>query len=63
MEKRTGLKLRIKKALVLDVKVHGGKEVPDEVLTTDKDEILEDPEIQKKPGLWARIFGSRRNKE
>ena len=44
--KRTGVKLRIKKALVLDVKIHGGKEVPDEVLTTNKDDILEDPEIQ-----------------
>ena len=44
--KRTGVKLRIKKALVLDVKIHGGKEVPDEVLTTRKDDILEDPEIQ-----------------
>ncbi len=46
VEKRTGVKLRIKKALVLDVKIHGGKEVPDEVLTTDKNDILEDPEIQ-----------------
>ena len=46
VEKRTGVKLRIKKALVLDVKIHGGKEVPDEVLTTRKDDILEDPEIQ-----------------
>jgi len=46
VEKRTGVKLRIKKALVLDVKIHGGKEVPDEVLTTEKDDILEDPEIQ-----------------
>lgn len=46
VEKRTGMKLRIKKALVLDVKIHGGKEVPDEVLTTDKNDILEDPEIQ-----------------
>ena len=44
--KRTGVKLRIKKALVLDVKIHGGKEVPDEVLTTEKNDILEDPEIQ-----------------
>ena len=44
--KRTGVKLRVKKALVLDKKIHGGKEVPDEVLTTDKDDILEDPEIQ-----------------
>ena len=43
---RTGLRLRVKKALVLDKKIHGGKEVPDEVLTTDKDDILEDPEIQ-----------------
>ena len=46
VEKRTGVKLRIKKALVLDVRIHGGKEVPDEVLTTNKDDILEDPEIQ-----------------
>ena len=44
--KRTGVKLRVKRALVLDKKIHGGKEVPDEVLTTDKDDILEDPEIQ-----------------
>ena len=28
-----------------------------------QDPIVEEPEIQKKPGLWARIFGSRRNKE
>ena len=46
VEKRTGVKLRIKKALVLDVKIHGGKEVQDEVLTTEKNDILEDPEIQ-----------------
>ena len=44
--KRTGVKLRVKKALVLDKRIHGGKEVPDEVLTTDRDDILEDPEIQ-----------------
>ena len=43
---RTGLRLRVKKALVLDKKVHRGKEVPEEVLTTDKADILEDPEIQ-----------------
>ena len=43
---RTGVKLRVKRALVLDKKIHGGKEVPDEVLTTDKNDILEDPEIQ-----------------
>ena len=43
---RTGLHLGVKKALVLDKKIHGGKEVPDEVLTTDKNDILEDPEIQ-----------------
>ena len=43
--KRTGVKMRVKKALVLDKKIHGGKEVPDEVLTTDKNDILEDPEI------------------
>ena len=46
VEKRTGLTLRIKKALVLDKKVHGGKDVPDEVLTTERNDILEDPEIQ-----------------
>lgn len=28
-----------------------------------QDPIVEEPEIQKKPGLWAWIFGSRRNKE
>ena len=28
---RTGVKLRVKRALVLDKKIHGGKEVPDEV--------------------------------
>lgn len=44
--KRTGVKLRVKRALVLDKKIHGGKEVPDEVLTTEKNDILEDPEIQ-----------------
>ena len=44
--KRTGVKLRVKKALVLDKKIHGGKEVPDEVLTTDRTDILEDPEIR-----------------
>ena len=33
--KRTGVKLIVKKALVLDKRIHGGKEVPDEVLTTD----------------------------
>ncbi|MBR2663630.1 MAG: homoserine dehydrogenase, partial [Clostridia bacterium] len=43
---RTGLRLRVKKALVLDKKIHRGKEVPDEVLTTEKADILEDPEIQ-----------------
>ncbi|MBQ3706105.1 MAG: homoserine dehydrogenase [Clostridia bacterium] len=43
---RTGYSLRVKKALVLDKKIHGGKEVPEEVLTTDKADILEDPEIQ-----------------
>ena len=46
VEKRTGLKLRIKRALVLDKKIHGGKDVPDEVLTTDRNDILEDPEVQ-----------------
>ena len=44
--RRTGVKLRVKKALVLDKRIHGGKEVPDEVLTTDRNDILEDPEIQ-----------------
>ena len=44
--KRTGVKLIVKKALVLDKRIHGGKEVPDEVLTTDYNDILEDPEIQ-----------------
>ena len=44
--KRTGVQLRVKKALVLDKRIHGGKEVPDEVLTTDRNDILEDPEIQ-----------------
>ena len=44
--KRTGIRLRVKKALVLDKKIHGGHEVPDEVLTTDRADILEDPEIQ-----------------
>ncbi|MBQ6400384.1 MAG: homoserine dehydrogenase [Clostridia bacterium] len=44
--KRTGVRLRVKKALVLDKRIHGGKEVPDEVLTTDRSDILEDPEIQ-----------------
>ena len=46
VEKRTGLRLRVKKALVLDKKIHGGKEVPEEVLTTDRSDILEDPEIR-----------------
>ena len=46
VEKRTGFRLRVKKALVLDKKIHGGKEVPEEVLTTEREEILEDPEIQ-----------------
>ena len=42
---RTGAALRVKKALVLDKAVHGGHEVPDEVLTTDAEDILGDPEI------------------
>ena len=46
LEARTGCSLRVKKALVLDKKVHGGHEVPDEVLTTDVEDILADPEIQ-----------------
>ena len=40
-----GGEVMVKKALVLDKKIHRGKEVPDEVLTTDKNDILEDPEI------------------
>ena len=43
---RTGISLRVKKALVLDKTIHGGHEVPEEVLTTDRADILEDPEIQ-----------------
>ena len=43
---RTGISLRVKKTLVLDKKIHGGHEVPEEVLTTDRADILEDPEIQ-----------------
>ena len=31
VSKRTGVKLMVKKALVLDKKIHRGKEVPDEV--------------------------------
>ena len=31
---------------MLDKKVHGGKEVPEEVLTTEAADILEDPEIE-----------------
>ncbi len=46
VEKRTGITLRVKKALVLDKRFHGGHEVPDEVLTTERQDILEDPEIQ-----------------
>ena len=46
LKERTGVALRVKKALVLDKAVHGGREVPDEVLTTDSADILEDPEIQ-----------------
>ena len=46
VERRTGLRLRVKKALVLDKRFHGGKEVPDEVLTTEREDILEDPEIR-----------------
>ena len=42
---RTGISLRVKKALVLDKAIHGGHEVPDDVLTTDAEEILGDPEI------------------
>ena len=46
IEKRTGLSLRVKKALVLDKRIHGGHEVPEDVLTTERNDILEDPEIQ-----------------
>ena len=46
VETRTGCRLRVKRALVLDPKIHGGHEVPDEVLTTNGADILEDPEIQ-----------------
>ena len=46
VENRTGIRLRVKRALVLDKRFHGGKEVPEEVLTTEKDDILEGPEIQ-----------------
>ena len=53
VEKRTGVRLRIRKALVLDKRFHGGKEVPDEVLTTDKNDILEDPEI----GIVCEFLG------
>ena len=45
IETRTGVRLRVKKALVLDKRIHGGHEVPEEVLTTDRADILEDPEI------------------
>ncbi len=51
--RRTGVRLRVKKALVLDKRFHGGKEVPDEVLTTDKNDILEDPEI----GIVCEFLG------
>ena len=53
---RTGVKLRVKRALVLDKKIHGGKEVPDEVLTTDKDDVLTTP-----PGFSEAkpFFGNR----
>ena len=45
LETRTGISLRVKKALVLDKAIHGGHEVPEEVLTTDPEDILGDPEI------------------
>ena len=45
LEKRTGISVTVKKALVLDKAIHGGHEVPDEVLTTDAEDILGDPEI------------------
>ena len=53
VEQRTGLRLRVKKALVLDKRIHGGKEVPDEVLTTEREDILEDPEI----GIVCEFLG------
>ena len=53
VEKRTGCSLRVKKALVLDKRIHGGHEVPDEVLTTDRTDILEDPEI----GIVCEFLG------
>ncbi len=45
LEKRTGISIHVKKALVLDKAIHGGHEVPYEVLTTDAEDILGDPEI------------------
>ena len=42
---RTGVQVRVKKALVLDKAVHGGHEVPYETLTTEAEDILSDPEI------------------
>ena len=53
VETRTGVRLRVKKALVLDKRIHGGHEVPDEVLTTDRTDILEDPEI----GIVCEFLG------
>ena len=45
LQKRTGISLRVKKALVLDKAIHGGHEVPEDVLTTDAEDILGDPEV------------------
>ncbi len=50
---RTGVSVRVKKALVLDKAIHGGHEVPDEVLTTDAEDILGDPEI----GIVCEFLG------
>lgn len=51
--KRTGFALRVKKALVLDKKIHGGHEVPEDVLTCDREDILGDPEI----GIVCEFLG------
>ena len=53
LEKRTGVALEVRKALVLDKRFHGGKEVPEEVLTTEAADILEDPEI----GIVCEFLG------
>ncbi len=53
VETRTGCRLRVKKALVLDKRIHGGHEVPEDVLTTERADILEDPEI----GIVCEFLG------